>query len=337
MVKDEMFIECPKCGHEFSVNIDEEIRKKADQEAELKYKDELDRSNKQMEEVVKANEEAVEKARKEVTSKLEIEYIEKQAELIKNAKESGMNEEKLRIDTERSKDKSLIESLVKQVNDLKATANQSSNKRQGDSLEFELIRVLKSLYPLDEISKIKNGQSGADCLQIIRDKTGKEISRILWEAKETKTFNDKTWIPKLKKDQKDVNAVFSVILTKTLPNDISNFGIIDNVFVTDIDSVSGLSYILREFSFILAKKDVSDDGNEEIMTKVYDYILGLKYNESLDSMIRNIDVIDKETVNINKYIVRQMNVIRKYITENKNIVFEIKYDINEILHDDGDF
>ncbi|MGL1260134.1 DUF2130 domain-containing protein, partial [Vibrio parahaemolyticus] len=68
---------------------------------------------------------------------------------------------------------------------------------QGEVQELLLEEILKQTFPFDKIEEVGKGVRGADCIQIVRNGTGTEVGKIIYESKRTKDFSQ-DWIEKLK-------------------------------------------------------------------------------------------------------------------------------------------
>ena len=144
---------------------------------------------------------------------------------------------------DREKD-ALIADLRTNVENLRRRLTQSSQQVQGEVFETALVDALKQAFPSDEITRIGKGRNGGDVLQVMRDPAGTSFGRVLWETKNTRAFCPK-WVAKLKEDAIRSSADLAVILSKSLPRDVQNFGQVDGIWVTDYASHLGLALALR--------------------------------------------------------------------------------------------
>ena len=168
---------------------------------------------------------------------------------------------------------------------------------QGEALEGALQESLVQAFPFDQFREVKKGQRGADIIQTVRNTTGKECGKIVWEAKFTKSYSN-AWIDKLKSDQQAEAADIAVLTTMTLPKDIKNFGLLDGVWVTDYASVMGLATALR-MALINATKEKALSANQDtIKDVIYRYVTGQEFNMQVraiaDAFGRMKEELDKE-------------------------------------------
>ena len=170
---------------------------------------------------------------------------------------------------------------------------QGSQQIQGEVTEEQLKATLKESFYEDLIEDVPVGVTGADLVQTIRNFQGKTCGIILWESKNTKLWQD-TWIDKLKADQKAVNANFSILVSKTLPKEISNFGDIRNVWVTTMDLVVPLAKILRNAIIELYQKDQTLEGKNLKMEKLYGYLASSGFKNRVSDCLDSFNLISQE-------------------------------------------
>jgi hypothetical protein len=197
---------------------------------------------------------------------------EERKKISEDAGKKAVEEQLLKL---REKDDK-IDSLMKQINELKRRAEQGSQEAQGEALEGALQDMLQQAFPFDRFEEVKKGQRGADILQIVRNNTNKECGKILWESKYTKAFAA-NWIEKLKTDQQEAGAEIAVITTTTLPKEIKNFGIYENVWITDFASATGLSAALRMGLINAAREKALTANQETLKDIIYKYVTGQEF------------------------------------------------------------
>jgi len=152
-----------------------------------------------------------------------------------------------------------VQTLLKQIEDLKRRAEQGSQQAQGEVLEIALEELLKSLFPTDAIEPVAKGVRGADVIQRVFDDSGMECGLILWESKRTRHWS-KEWLPKLRDDLRMVGASRSVIVSEQLPEHVRHFGQVDGVWVASWACVHPVAMMLRESLIGVAKSRRALDG-----------------------------------------------------------------------------
>jgi hypothetical protein len=117
------------------------------------------------------------------------------------------------------KDK-MIGDLRTQIEDLRRKSEQASQQLQGEVLEVALEELLRQQFPFDEIAPVPKGIHGGDALQTVRDGSGTVCGSILWESKRTKSWSD-GWLPKLRDDQRAAKAQLAILVSTELPRSVS--------------------------------------------------------------------------------------------------------------------
>lgn len=169
-----------------------------------------------------------------------------------------------------------VQTLLKQIEDLKRRAEQGSQQAQGEVLEIALEELLKSLFPTDGVEPVAKGVRGADVIQRVFDDTGLDCGLILWESKRTRHWS-KEWLPKLRDDLRMVGASRSVIVSEQLPEHLRHFGQIDGVWVASWACVHPVAVMLRESLIGVAKSRRALDGQHGKMELVYNYLTGQEF------------------------------------------------------------
>ena len=247
---------------EHTRSLEEELEEKRKQLSEANKKElELRKQQQKLEE---------EKAAIELTVQRKLD--EERKKISEDAGKKVVEEQQFKM---REKDDK-IDSLMKQINELKRRAEQGSQEAQGEALEGVLQDTLQQSFPFDRFEEVKKGQRGADILQIVRNNTSKECGKILWESKYTKAFAV-NWIEKLKADQQEAGAELAVLTTIALPKEIKNFGLLEGVWITDFASAIGLATALR-ISLVNATREKALSLNQDTLKDViYRYITGQEF------------------------------------------------------------
>lgn len=314
----EQTITCPNCGTSIPLSkaltqqIDQNIRKEYDEKlhqekinlwpkalkiAQEKAREKLDLElrdqQNQLTEQKKAIEEFKQEELKLRKEKRELEEAQKKIELESARK---LDEERKKIaESERKKadeenhlkllekDKQM-EMMKKTIADLKRTSEQGSMQIQGDVQEGYLKQILKAEFPIDIIDDVAVGKKGADLIQTVNSQTGKKAGIILWESKNTKDFKS-DYIKKIKDDQIIAKADICILVTKTLPKEITNFSLLQGSFITNYQFVIPLSKILRSHLLKIASIKQSLVGKDKKMEFLYNYLLSSEFNNKMGHII----------------------------------------------------
>ncbi len=247
-----------------------EERKALEQELEEK-RNQVNEANKKELELRKQQQKLEEeKAAVELTVQRQLD--EERKKVFEQAGQKAAEEQQFKM---REKD-DLIKSMQGQIESLKRRVEAGSQEAQGEAMEGALKDMLQQTFPFDRFEEIKKGQRGADVIQIVRNTTGKECGKILWETKNTQSFS-KDWIEKLKKDQQEEQAELAVLATIALPKEIKNFGALENVWITDFASTTGLSTALRMGLINAAREKALSENQETLKDIIYKYVTGQEF------------------------------------------------------------
>lgn len=327
-------ITCPKCGHmfpltqaftkdieeqlkgEFDVRYKEiisELKKESDKE-KLKLKKEMEEKNSiefldmkaQLEDAKKKNTDFVKKElelrkKQRELEEAKINYeLELQRKLDEETKKIEITA-KTRIDNDyrlKMKDKeNELSNLRNQIEELRRKSELGSQQAQGETLELELEDFLKVKFHGDEILPVAKGKRGADIIQIVKDRMGKVCGKIIWESKRTKAWGG-DWVAKLKQDQLSEKAEIAVIVSQVLPEQISHFGNIENVWVCSLPATEGVAMMLREQLQQIEKVRLQRTGASQSMEAVYGYLCSNEFKLHMENIVGSfVDMkidLDKE-------------------------------------------
>lgn len=347
-------IKCPKCGFEFDVDeilqhqAEETIKNKYDsllKQKEYEIKKQLEQDKEKIKSSAREEYELHIKQLEEENEKRKSENLElkkKELDILKKEKGLKEKEETMKIDIEKdfllkaeSKEKEIreqesakndmkVKELEKQLEDqkklsdeMKRKLEQGSMQLQGEVQELILEEILKSNFPIDEISEVPKGVSGADVIQKVKNTLGQYCGTIIWEAKRTKNWSS-SWIPKLKDDQRSMKAEIAVLLSSVLPQEIDNFGLMENVWVTNYQSLPGLTTALRLSLIEIEKTKKSLTGVNEKMDILYKYMYGTEFKQRIEAIVENFQNmksdLDKEKTAMEKIWAKREKQIHNVIS-----------------------
>ena len=212
-------------------------------------------------------------------------------EIYKKAKSASESDYKLKL-----RDKDLkLEQLSKTVDQLNRKLEQGSQQIQGESQELELEDILRHNFPLDEIIPIAKGVKGADIIQKVKNQFGFECGIILWESKRHRKYEPK-WIDKLKDDQRNEKAHVAVIISQILPENISDFGLEDGVYIGSFNSALGIAFVLREQLLQIQMLRQSEVGKNQKMESLYNYLTSHEFAHRIEAILEAFEAM-KDQVN----------------------------------------
>ena len=178
-----------------------------------------------------------------------------------------------------------LQKLEKQLDDqkklaeeMKRKAEQGSTQLQGEIQELALEKLLQSTFPFDLIEEVGKGVRGADCIQTIRNNSGQECGKIIYESKRTENFSG-DWIEKLKADMRSQGAQVAVLVTKTMPRDMECFGEKNGIWICSYGEVKALAYILRDGVIRIFNSARSQQNKGDKMQFLYEYLTSTEFTE----------------------------------------------------------
>jgi len=273
-----------------SQKIESSLRTKIESEISIEMKAKNDELEEKRLELTKAKKRELMLLKKEQDLKSEKDAIELEAArkiaeerelLIANAKKQFLEEHELK-DLEKN---NIIEEQKRQLNQMKIKLEQGSMQLQGEVQEVSLERSLKTSFPIDDIKAIKPGTEGADVIQTIINSSLQPAGKILWESKNTKTWSG-DWIQKLRDDQIDISADIAVLVTKTMPKNIDDFGQIDGVWIIKRNLVLPVACLLRSGLMQITLTRNSANGLEERMQVLHQFLTGSEFKQRMEAIIQ---------------------------------------------------
>lgn len=171
-----------------------------------------------------------------------------------------------------------LEDQKKLAEEMKRRAEQGSTQLQGEVQEVLLEEMLRSSFPFDSVDEVGKGVRGADCIQTVRNASGQEAGKIIYESKRTKDFSN-DWIEKLKADMRSLGADIAIIVTQALPKDMERFGEKQGVYICNFAEVRSLALVLRNSILKIYDARKSQENKGDKMVMLYDYLTGIEFSE----------------------------------------------------------
>ena len=283
---------------EKTANLEESLKKKAKEEQaeevkalekELKEKsDQVKELNKSKAEIGRLKREKDELQDK-ITFEKEQEHRQKLNE--EKAKIKQFEEEKakrkiteaeLKI-TERDE---FIDQLKDDLKKAEQKANQVPAPLKGEAQELAIEEWLKDQFPLDAIEEIKKGARGADCLQTVKNPSGKNCGTIYYESKRTGSFR-KDWIDKFNADIREKKADIGVLVTQAMPKGMERFGPKDGIWICSFDEFKGLCHVFRAHLIEMSKAVVAQKNKGDKMAMLYDYLTSNEFRSYAEAIVQS--------------------------------------------------
>lgn len=294
-------IVCPHCkmefpltdalSHEYEIKAEAKIK----QELEMAMKDkaneaeELKKQNKDLQaQLLELNKSIRELSRSNEQRDLESarKLTEAEKQIKEEVKKHADEENRLKI---AEYEKRLQDSIT--ANDqLRRKLEQGSQQTQGEVQELILEEFLQKEFPNDQISPVAKGVRGGDVVQVVCDKNGRICGKILWESKQTKAWSD-GWVAKLKEDQRVAGADLAIIVSAILPEKIKNLGYYSGIWVTNLGSALGASWILRYHLVQASNIRQAAEASGEDKDELYKYVTGTQFAHRVEAMMDSYQLI----------------------------------------------
>lgn len=233
--------------------------------------------------------------------KKELDYMRKQNEMEQREKNFEIEKEKYFLEKKteientavrreqelfdmKMKEKDIqMDSLKKTIDDLKRKSEQGSMQLQGEAQELLLEQVLREKFPGDIIEEIGKGAEGADSIHQVRNRSGKECGKIIYESKRTKTWSN-SWIDKLKADMRNRNADVAILVTQTFPKDMERFGEKEGIWICSFSEVLGLAHVIRQGIIRVSEAQKAEENKGEKMQLLYNYLTGNEFRGQVEAI-----------------------------------------------------
>ena len=198
----------------------------------------------------------------------------------------------------------IIQSMQKQVEELKRRADQGSQQLQGEVLELQLESLLIGNFPHDRIEPVPKGEHGGDILQRVLMPTGTTCGTILWETKRTKNWTD-GWLAKLRDDQRAAKAEIAVIVSAILPKGVETFDQIDGIWVIHPKVILPVAMSLRQMLIEVNHARQASEGQQTKMEMVYQYLTGPKFRLRVQAIVEAFTDMAEDLQKEKKAIMKQ--------------------------------
>lgn len=177
-----------------------------------------------------------------------------------------------------------LENQMNLVKEMQRKAEQGSMQLQGEIQELEIENILAQAFPFDEISEIKKGQRGADTVQTVINEYGQHCGKVIFESKRTQAFGG-DWIDKLKTDQREVGAEIAVLVTQTMPKDMTRFGEKDGVWVCGFHEMKSLVFVLRQVLIRSQGAKLINENKADKMSSLYNYLTSSQFKQQMEAIV----------------------------------------------------
>lgn len=220
-----------------------------------------------------------------------------------------------------------LEDQRKLAEEMKRKSEQGSMQLQGEAQELLLEEMLKDHFPYDTISEVGKGVEGADCIQTVRNKSGNDCGKIIFESKRTKTFNN-AWIEKLKNDMRGKQADVAILVTQAYPKEMSCFGERDGVWICSFGEVIALTTALRHTIISISETKKAEENRGDKMHLLYDYLTGNEFRQNIETIVEGFlsmkNSITRERVQMEKLWKEREKQLEKVLISTSGLYGSIK-------------
>jgi hypothetical protein len=210
---------------------------------------------------------------------LEKRFLEKRKEL----EDTTVKREQELFDLKIKEYKLQMDQQQRLIEELRRKSEQGSMQLQGESQEILLEEILKEHFPFDKIEEVGKGVEGADCIQVVRNQSGNECGRIIYESKRTKTWSN-VWLEKLKADKRSSGADVAILVTQTYPKDMDRFGERDGVWVCNFGEAAGMAAIIRSGIIQVHHAQKNQENRGSKMELLYNYLLSNEFRGQMEAI-----------------------------------------------------
>ena len=186
-----------------------------------------------------------------------------------------------------------LEDQKKLTEEMKRKQEQGSMQLQGEILELAIEEWLMNNFPLDTISEIKKGASGADCIQIVNTRETSNCGIIYYESKRTKNFS-MAWIEKFKNDIRNKKADLGVLVTEVLPTGMDRMGLRDGIWICTFEEFKGLSAVLRQSLIQLNQAVKTQENKGDKMSMLYDFLTSNEFHLQIGGIVEGFTQMQED-------------------------------------------
>ncbi len=229
----------------------------------------------------------------EMKEALELENIKKINEALALEKERIKKQESEKYELQILEYKKQVDDQKKLTEEMRRKQEQGSMQLQGEVMELAIESYLKQQFPLDEITEIKKGAKGADCIQQVNTREKLNVGTIYYESKRTKAF-EPSWIEKFKTDIKSINANVGVLVTEVLPKNMERMGYHQGIWICTFDEFKGLCFVLRESLIQINEVIIKQENKGDKMELLYNYLSSNIFKQQIEAIVEGFTQMKKD-------------------------------------------
>lgn len=290
------------------IKITQTLKNEQEKESQLKLsslESQLKDKEKHLEKLMKASIENEELKRKldSVKTQTELQMQEQLTAEVSKARIEIQGDEQRRSELRQKEMEKQLEDQKKLIETLQRKATQGSMQLQGEVQELAIEEYLKESFPFDEISEVRKGARGADCIQRVHTRNMANAGLIYYESKRTKDFQA-GWVDKLKEDMRTLGADIGVLITQTMPKDMNHMGEKNGVWICSFDEYKALIPVLRHGLIQVASALNTQENKTDKLNLLYTYLTGNDFKMQVESIVEGFhqmrDDLQREKLAMNK-------------------------------------
>ncbi len=266
---------------------------------------------------------ALEEKQKNFELELEKRFLEKRKEL----EDTTVKREQEMFDLKMKEKETQMEGLKKNIEELKRKVEQGSMQLQGEAQELLLEEILREYFPFDLVEEVGKGVEGADCMQVVRNSSGKTCGRIIYESKRTKAWSN-NWVEKLKTDKRNQSADVAILVSQVFPKDMDGFGERDGVWICGFGEVGGVAALVRSGIMRVYEAQKSQENKGDKMQMLYDYLTGNEFRGQMEAIVESFmslkQGIAKERIQMEKIWKEREKQLEKVLLNTSGLYGSVK-------------
>lgn len=289
-------------------------------------KDKDEESKKAQKEIFDLKQKA-ESAEFEIKKKLN----ERSAEIYQKAKQEANEERELEIVALQKK----LDDANAATQNLRKKLEQGSQQLQGEVQELHLAKYLREEFFLDEIEEVTNGKLGADIIQTVRDGSGRECGKIVWESKNVKNWKN-DFIPKLRDDMQRVNGDLGILVSNVFGKNMHEFTEQGGVYLVKPINALPMARLMRDGIIRANEYRLIAERKESTRDAIYKFVTSIQFRNRLENIGRQYRALDDEINKTKNVMMRHWNIQRNLIDQLIENTQSILGDVDAYVLPEGD-
>jgi hypothetical protein len=181
--------------------------------------------------------------------------------------------------------------MQKQIEDMQKQLEKKTSEELGSVSEEEMLELLKSNFPQDEIKRVPKGEAGADIRHTVMDR-GVKCGLIVYECKNVRNWLNEFW-DRAKKFRSMYETKNVVIVSTAFPGKERDLLVKDDIIVVHPARAIYVARLLRESIIELRRTALSFEEQETKIKEIYSYLSGQDFKLQMKDIFLGIDDLRK--------------------------------------------